>query len=96
MLTVSLFARSQWENDGAGVDNDIVEGDEVVVLAPTLGSKINAATADTIERGEFVESAGDGNVRLHGSGYIIGVASADSDLSGTVGRVEIIVAPLGT
>ncbi len=89
------FAREQWENDGAGIDDDIAAGDEVVVLKPNLGATINAVTADTIARGDAVESAGNGAVRPHGSGAAIGIASKDSDLSGDVGRVEIVIAPLG-
>jgi hypothetical protein len=89
------FARENWENDGAGIDDDIASGSEVVVVKPNLGATVNAVTADTIAIGDFVESAGDGTVRPHGSGYVIGVASKDSDLSGDVGRVEIIIAPFG-
>ena len=89
------FARENWEDNGAGIDDDIASGSEVVVLKPGLGATINAVTSDTIARGGFVEPDGDGGVQPHGSGHVIGVASKDSDLSGDVGRVEIIIAPLG-
>jgi hypothetical protein len=87
----ALYARQQSENDGASIDTDIAAADEVTVLFCEKGSKVNAVTNDTIVRGEFVQSAGDGTVALFDSGVIIGQATADSDLSGTVGRVEIVV-----
>ena len=83
------------ELPGGSESLDIAAGDEVVVLKPNLGATINAVTADTIARGDAVESAGNGAVRPHGSGAAIGIASKDSDLSGDVGRVEIVIAPLG-
>lgn len=89
------FAREQHENQGAGIDDDIAAGDEVTVLFPELGAKINAFTSATIAKGDFVESDGAGGVAVFGSGAIIGVAAAASDLSGTNGRVEIIIAPVG-
>lgn len=89
------FAREQHENQGAGIDDDIASGDEVTVIRPQLGASINAFTSDTIVKGESVESDGDGGVRVYGSGFRIGVAAADSDLSGTNGRVEIVIAPHG-
>lgn len=88
-----LFAREQWENDGNGIDDTIASGSEVAVLFCKAGDKINAATDDTIAKDEFVESAGDGKVRVYGSGYRIGYAQAASDLSGSVGRVEIVLNP---
>lgn len=87
----AIFARAQHENDGAGIDTAIASGDEATAIYPDKGAKINAVTADTITRGEFVQSAGDGTVEPFDSGAIIGVASAASDLSGEVGRVEIII-----
>lgn len=89
------FAREQHENQGAGIDDDIASGDEVTVLRPQLGATINAFTSATIAKGEEVESDGAGGVRVYGSGSRIGIAQAASDLSGTNGRVEIIIAPLG-
>ena len=91
----ALFAREQHENQGNGIDDNIASGDDVTVLFCSAGDKINAVTDDTIAKDEFVESAGDGKVRVYGSGYRIGYAVAASDLSGSVGRVEIIIAPVG-
>lgn len=92
-----VFAREGSEMDGAGIDTPIPSGGEVKAAWVNLGAKINAVTSETISRGEFVESAGDGEVRPHapGSGYAIGIALSDSDLSGDIGRVEIAVAPNG-
>lgn len=92
---IPAFARAQHENDGAGIDDNIASGDEVTALYPECGAVINALTSDTIAKGEFVESDGAGGVRVYGSGFRIGQAQSASDLSGSNGRVEIIVAPLG-
>jgi hypothetical protein len=91
-----MFAKENHENDGAGIDTVIADADSITVLFPEQGAKINAFTSDTIAEGEFVCSDGVGGVRLADSGdYVIGQAAADSDLGGTVGRVEIYVAALG-
>lgn len=89
------FVREQHENQGADIDDDVALGDEATVVFARTGDKINAFTSDTITQGDFVESDGVGGVRLYGSGSRVGVASRDSDLSGTNGRVEIIIAPIG-
>lgn len=86
---LAAFAREQRENDGHGVDDVIPSGDEFTILLPKKGDKINAYTTDTIAAGGFVESDGVGGVRAFGSGVKIGEATAASDLSGDVGRVEI-------
>jgi hypothetical protein len=91
----TLFAREQHENDGADLDANIASGDEVTVVYAQPGDKINAVTDDTIDKDEWVESAGNGKVQPYNSGYRIGYAAAASDLSGSVGRVEIIIAPVG-
>ena len=90
-----LFADFQHEKDGAGPNDAIASGDSFTVVFAQTGDKINAVTDDTIARGEWVESAGGGKVQPATSGYRIGYAAAASDLSGTVGRVEIIIAPVG-
>lgn len=90
-----MFAREQRENQGADIDDTVAVGDDVTVLWPELGAWINAYTTDTISAGEWVESAGNGQVRLYGSGYRIGMARSDSDLTGTYGRVEIVIQPIG-
>lgn len=93
---VSLFvAREQHENQGADVDDNIAAADYFTVLACSEGCKINAFTSDTITRGQYVESDGVGGVRVLASGYPCGVATAASDLSGTNGRVEIILTHAG-
>lgn len=95
-MAFPIFAKEQHENQGAGIDDDIAVGDEVVLLFPEQGAKINAFTSDTILEGDFVTSDGAGGVRVADSGsFVIGVAAADSDLTGTNGRVEIYVAALG-
>jgi len=91
-----IFAKENHENDGAGIDTVIADADSITLLFPEQGAKINAFTTDTIAEAEFVCSDGVGGVRLADSGdYVIGVAAAASDLSGSVGRVEIYVAALG-
>jgi len=89
------FAREQHENQGGDVDDDIPASDYGTVLFPCLNAKVNAYTSDTIARGDWVESDGAGGVRLYGSGYRLGQAVSASDLSGTNGRVEIILNPIG-
>lgn len=90
-FALPVFYREQHENQGADVDDSIAASDEASLLVCTPGCKVNAVTDDTIAQGGFVESAGGGKVRAYGSGYRIGVARSASDLSGSVGRVEIIV-----
>ena len=96
---VVMVLREQHENhltaSSGGIDNNVAAGDTGTVLFPALGSVVNFVTADTIAAGEWVESAGDGTVRVWGSGYRIGQAQNASDLSGTVGRVEVVVQPIG-
>lgn len=91
-----FFAREQWENQGADVDDNIAVGDEFTVIAAQQGDVVNAYTSDTIAAGGWVESDGAGGVRAQGSGYGLGVARKASDLSGTNGRVEIVIASVGT
>lgn len=91
-----LFAREQHENQGGDVDDNIPTADSGTALLCANGCIVNAVTDDTITRGQWVESAGSGKVRLYGSGQRIGQAIAASDLSGTVGRVEIIVCATGS
>jgi hypothetical protein len=90
----ALFAQVQIRKTAtgptSGIDDEIPVGDGMSAIHARKGDVINAVTVETIIRGELVESAGDGTVGL-GSGTPIGVAYKDSDLSGTVGRVEIIV-----
>lgn len=88
------FVRAQHENDGAGIDTEIASGDDCTIIFPEQGAKVNAVTDDTIARGDVVQSAGNGKVEPFDSGVGIGVAAAASDLSGTVGRVEIIITPI--
>lgn len=87
--------KEQHENQGNDIDDNVAQNDQGTVLFPELGAIVNFVTSDTIARGEWVESAGDGSVRLYGSGSRIGQARAASDLSGSVGRVEVIICPIG-
>jgi len=91
----AIFARECHEDQGGDIDDTIAVSAEVTVLYPNLGSWINAYTSDTIAAGEWVESAGNGQIRLYGSGYRIGFARNASDLTGTYGRVEIVIQPIG-
>lgn len=88
---LAAFAREQRENDGHGVDDEIPSGDEFTVCYPVKGAKVNAYTTDTIAAGGFVESDGVGGVRAFSAGVKLGEASAASDLSGDIGRVEIVI-----
>jgi hypothetical protein len=92
-----LVALADTENDGAGIDTNIASGASANAAIVSAGTVVNAVTADTIAQGEWVQSAGDGTVEPwnEGSDHAIGYAISDSDLSGTVGRVEIIYAPIG-
>lgn len=94
-VATPIFAREQKENQGADIHDEIASGDYVTCLYPKLGDVINAYTEDTIALGGWVESDGDGGVRAYGSGYRIGQARKASDFSGTTGRVEIIINPIG-
>jgi hypothetical protein len=95
-MAAPIFVRESHENQGAGIDTDIPIDGECPLLFPHLGAKVNALTADTIAEGDYVASAGDGGVRLADSlDWVVGVAAAASDLSGSNGRVEIYVYPLG-
>lgn len=92
-----LFALANTELDGAGIDTAVAVNASCKIATVQAGALVNAVTSDTIEAGEFVQSAGNGQVEpwTEGSGRAIGVARRASDLSGTVGRVEIIFAPNG-
>lgn len=91
-----VFARAQHENQGADIDDLIAVGDEATLIFPEQGAKVNAYTTETIEAGDPVTPDNAGGLRVADSGdYVIGVATADSDLGGTVGRVEIVVGALG-
>lgn len=90
-----IVLKEQHETQGNDIDDNVAQNDKATVLFPELGAVINFVTSDTIARGEWVESDGAGGVRLYGSGYRIGIAQAASDLSGTVGRVEVAVQPIG-
>jgi len=91
-----IFVREQWENDGAGIDDNVAIDDECTLLFVAQGTLVNAYTSDTILEGERVCSDGAGGVRLADSGdYVMGTAKEDSDLSGTNGRVLIYVWPSG-
>lgn len=84
----ALYARENWENDGAGIGDDIAVGDEVVVIFADKGDKINALTDETVEIGDHLTSAGDGKVAVAaGTNAIIGVAASAND----AGRVYLIV-----
>jgi hypothetical protein len=87
--------KEQHERDGNDIDDNVLQNDKGTILFPELGAVVNFVTADTIARGEWVESAGAGAVRVFGSGYRIGQAVEASDLSGSVGRVKVVICPIG-
>jgi hypothetical protein len=89
-VAASLWVREQHENDGADLNTTIAQGDDVSVIGLQKGGKVNAYTTDTIAAGGYVESDGVGGVRARGSGIPLGIATKASDLSGDIGRVEII------
>jgi hypothetical protein len=93
-VAAAIFARQNPEHDGKDLNTPIADEDSFTVIFPGKGAKVNAVTTDTILRGDYVESAGDGTVQeWDGSGgYVIGQAAEDSDLShATIGRVHIII-----
>lgn len=93
-VAAAIFADAYHASrDGKDIDTNIADEDSLTVIFPVKGAKINARTADTIARGEYVQSAGDGMVEPwnESDGYVVGQAAEDSDLSDTVGRVHIII-----
>lgn len=88
---IAAFAEPQWELDNSTIDTVIATGKDFTVVFPAKGAKVNAVTDNTIARGTFVQSAGDGKVEAYDSGVIIGIADGASDLSGDVGRIAIII-----
>lgn len=87
--------KEQHENQGNDIDDNVAQNDMGTILFPELGAIINFETEDTIARGEWVESDGGGGVRVYGSGHRVGQAVKASDLSGSVGRVEVVICPIG-
>lgn len=78
--------------DGKGINTLHTSGNDCTVIFPVKGAKVNAVTTETLARGDYVESAGDGTVQaLTSTGYCVGQCAADSDLSATIGRVHIII-----
>ncbi len=92
-VAAAIFARQNTEYDGKDLNTQITDLDSFTVIFPNKGAKINAVTSDTILRGDYVQSAGNGQVQLwdESGGYVVGQAAADSDLSATIGRVHIII-----
>lgn len=89
------FVREQHENDGHGVDDEIPANDEGTILFPTVGARINALTADSIELGDPLESAGDGTLQLRDLGAVVGFAGGPSepaeDDANSLNRVVLVV-----
>lgn len=90
-----IFADVQKENAGAGVDDDIASGDEFTALYPESGATVNARIAhgEDLSDGEALESDGNGALRSHTNGRIIGFSDGDqSNTSGSAALGPIVVA----
>lgn len=71
-----LFAECNWPY-GGGLSDAYAAGDSVPLLAPGVGSIVVArcATGLAIPRGQTLESAGDGTLRLVTTGLVVGAAT---------------------
>ncbi len=70
---------------GKGIDDDYASGDTIKFLRAVSGDKIFGlvpASAAAIVRGNFLESAGAGKLRLLAAGVALAVALEDVDNSG--------------
>lgn len=83
--------REQFENDGAGIEDTIPTGDSITVWLPEKGSVVLCVTASTIARGQFVASAGNGQVEVADSELAFGVAIDDTYDHGALLRVAVLV-----
>jgi hypothetical protein len=79
-----MFADCNWPY-GGGLADAYAAGDSVPLLAPSVGSIVFArcATGIAIPRGQTLESAGDGTLRLTTTGVVVGAAA---EAESTVGE----------
>ena len=75
------------ENDiaGDGIDVDYLATNQIQVVVFKIGGEVNAllaANAEAIVAGDFLESAGDGTLRLHGA--------PQADSNGSLGEGETL------
>lgn len=93
----SLWVRAQTERNpdsGGSIEDPIAAGEDITVLRPTKGAKINARTnVTTLVRGDAVESAGDGTVRLRTTGAALGICVDEDRIDTSVGA-PVGVTPL--
>lgn len=91
---IPMFALED-ELQGDGIDDNYTANDQVQVWIPTRGDQVNAIVHDgeTIVIGDFLESAGNGKLRKHGTDStgdyyfpIVGMAMAAVDMSGSSGE----------
>lgn len=70
---------------GNGIDTDYAADDVVRVWTPQPGDEVNALLSDgeTAVIGNFLESNGDGTLRVYTDGVIIGQAIEAVDMSGS-------------
>jgi hypothetical protein len=87
----ALFVREQWENNGAGIDETIASGDSISVVRAQKGDVILCITAATIDRGEYVTSAGDGTVEVADSAVAFGQALDATYDHGALLRVPVLI-----
>lgn len=84
-------AREQFENNGAGIEDQIASGDSVTVCFPEKGAVILCVAEATIQRGDFVSSAGDGRVEEADSSGAFGIAIDNTYDHGALLRVAVQV-----
>jgi hypothetical protein len=90
-----IFAQ---ENDfnGKGIDDNYVANDWVQAWVCGRGAEVNAlvaAAATAIPLGSYVESAGNGTVRVYAAGKRIGQAleAVDNSGGGSAARIKILI-----
>lgn len=77
-----------------GLSDDYADGNQVQVVFPQRGDKLSmllAAGATAVTCGDYLESAGDGTIRIFGSGVALFVAEESVDNSGGGSKARISV-----
>ena len=88
-LVMVALENTPWNK---GLSDDYVDGNQIVYGYPQRGAKVSlllAASASAIVKGDYLESAGDGTVRVFGSGVALFVAEEAVDNSAGATKVRI-------